>query len=77
MRLLSLYSRAIYLATLEKQKGHIVGLGINDAALIFPTISLLHVHSQLHAALFKAEEKAGPDASQLSPKFEEDAGKSP
>ncbi|KAJ5279656.1 hypothetical protein N7478_005028 [Penicillium angulare] len=75
MRLLSLYRRAIYLATLTKPDANEIGLGTSDVALSFPAVALSATQSRLHAALFDAESKAGSDAAQFPHNFDNDEGK--
>ncbi|RGP73942.1 hypothetical protein FSPOR_1636 [Fusarium sporotrichioides] len=75
MRLLSLYRRAIYLATLTQPNWNSVGLGTNDASLSLPATALAHVHDRLVGDLFEAEDKAGSDAQEFPPKLDDDRGK--
>ncbi|EYE99334.1 uncharacterized protein EURHEDRAFT_408615 [Aspergillus ruber CBS 135680] len=75
MRLLSLYRRAIYLATLTKPDAKEIGLGTSDITLSFPAVALSAAQSRLHAALFDAESKAGSDAAQFPHNFNNDEGK--
>ncbi|GKU06747.1 serine protein [Fusarium langsethiae] len=75
MRLLSLYRRAIYLATLTQPNWNYIGLGTNDASLSLPAAALTNVHDRLAGDLFEAEDKAGSDAQLFPPKFDDDRGK--
>ncbi|KAL4728810.1 hypothetical protein ACLX1H_003209 [Fusarium chlamydosporum] len=75
MRLLSLYRRAIYLATLSQPNWNSMGLGTSDASLSLPATALAHVHERLAGDLFEAEDKAGSDAQLFPPKLDDDRGK--
>lgn len=74
MRLISIYRRAICLATLSKPEDSEAGGRTNDAALILPAAKLNTMFQSLNDTLFHLQEKAGSDAARYPPNFDKGRG---